>query len=1307
MNSLLAMDGSRRHDRDGSTTMRPSHAVRITAAVSVLFAAPALLAAPEEIAGFPLKLGGVNTADGLLVVDADADGKLEIVVTAGSSLVLVGSDGKIRPGFPFDLAQADDRGKLAFAGAPTACDLNGDGKPEIVIAASNHRVYAVTGSGEMVAGFPVKLRGRPRGSATCFGEGSAVSVVLTEDDGNLVQVGKAGGKPKTLAVIGKGAESGVAVADLDGDNKPELIAVGGDSRVYVVDPRRRAKKKFSYRMSFRSSGVPAVGDINDDGRPEVLIASQDFKLHALDAKGNLLPGFPVATGYRVYAGISLGDLNGDGVLELVVGSGDKKVYAVNGQGKPIKGFPVTLDGRIMTDVALGDVDRDGKPEIAVVTQGGGLALLSARGKQLPGFPVRLGGKIEIAPAIADLDGDGLLDLIAQSATGELHAFKIAPRGKAEAALVSWGMVGHDPAHTGRFTPNPGRFNKLSYVNPSPKTTLPIEAKYHFFDADGDAETNTQIRWYLHGRHQADLNNSKQVPADKTTKHQKWSYSLQEGANFKAYGERGQLSVVFRTKEIEVANTSPRAPKLAYGPSSPATTATLKVDVVEPSTDPDNDKIEYRFIWLRDGRPQQLATTTQVIPSDKTRKNQEWRVVVVPYDGEVEGASASLTLTTINTPPGQPAITVAPKTPVINDVVAISIAKAAFDPDLDPLTYEYRYWINGAPLTLPLASAKIPARLLRKHQKIKVQVTAVDDEVAGGKTEAEFVVHNTPPPPPTLAVWPHKPQTAQGLRMVVTKQTADADADKIQLRHQWFLDGQPVTHPVTVPSTVTKKGQKWKVEVTPFDGEVTGKSVLAETTIENTPPTPPVIVIAGYELPTDVAVQPRVQVASTDDDGDPVRLLYRWQQDGKPTRLPETKTELLPSDTAKGQAWLLHVVPHDGQAEGPAATLRFSIRNSEPSTPKLALSHLAPTVRDRVSVRVTEPATDKDGDKLFYNYRWFRDGTRIKEWPFGKRALEPMEAKKDQQWRVEVRAYDGQAEGMPAIAEFRVQNHAPDPPVIALKPAAAKTTDDLVCGVIKPGIDPDKDKLVYHTLWTVDGEQVDMTPADNKVPAALTHKKQKWRCEVVAYDGVLSSKLVRSKQVVIANTPPVAPVVSIQPRVPTTLDDLVCQLDTPSKEADVDLVQYSYGWRVFKRTWKGAKNGQSNTVPASQTKRKQSWTCQVQPRDGEAKGKTAVAKVTIGNSPPTRPRLLIEPERPTEGQELGCKIVETSTDADRDKIRYSYQWQKDGVVQAFAPTSTRVPSRLVKARDMWKCVVTPNDGLADGPVGESPDVVVTK
>lgn len=1254
-------------------------------------------AAATPLGGFPVQIGRGNDPKAVTV------GQPGVVVTLTTGVIVLDANGSIRPGFPLILGDPDSPTPTQFASPAALCDVDGDGSVEILLGGSNRKLYAVTQGGSIAAGYPVLLDGKPRGPAGCLSAGGPrQDVVATTGAGSLVVV--SAGRARTVARIGRGAESGVSVADLDRDGKPELIAVGGDSRLWAVDQRGTTLPGFPYKMSFRASGIPAVGDVNDDGAADILVGSQDFKIHAVSSRGEPLSGFPVGTGYRIYGGVALVDLDGDGVLDAVAGSGDKKLYAVKGDGKALPGFPVKLGARVATDCVVGDADRDGKPEIYLTTDAGTVIQVDSRGRKTA---LSVKGRAIGAPVLADLDANGSPEVIVATKNSVVHALEIGQSGKAEKAVLHWPVPGHDSGHSGRYFPNPPRFKDLSLGAEQPATTDSLQVEYVFVDMDGEPESGTQIRWYLNGTRVPELDNARSVPAQRTRKHERWRYTVQGRDNFRAFGEDGVLTRLSHSPEVEVKNTPPAEPKIALSPEAPHTDATLEVAVTTPSADPDGDNVEYRHAWIRDGKLVKTPASQNRIEGELTRKHQVWTAIVVPFDGEAEGASATANVTILNTAPPAPTVVVDPASPRIVDAARVRVTKQPPDADGDAVTYAYAYRIGGRTLELPASTSVIPPGVLRKHQTASIEVTAHDGEAAGGKTQAEVKAVNTPPPAPKLTIWPTKPNTADDLTIGLLDSAPDADADVVAMRYGWSVDGAPAEHGAVVPHTATRKGQRWQLTVTPFDGEAAGAAVSAQVTIGNTPPVAPVLTLVSYAVATDVAIAPKIAVPAQDDDGDTVRLKYRWLKNGRPARVKESQSALDPKLTQKGETWTLDVVPNDGIADGEPYRIAVRIINSPPTPPRISISNAKPTVRDRVIVKIDAPASDKDRDRLRYRFRWFRDGSPMTSWRERKASLEPGEMKKGEAWRVEVCAYDGESESEPAVAELQVQNHAPDEPAVALRTSRGRTEDDLRCERVSPASDPDGDTLTYRTYWTVDGEPVPLSPDLTTLPSSMTREGQKWTCAVEAYDGRATSKRITSSPQTIANTPPSAPEISIAPAAPATDADLVCQLDRPSSDADLDPITYRYEWRVNGKRVKrrGASGAPANVVLASETRRGQRWECEVTPSDDQTEGRSARVAVTVQNSVPTRPRVRIVPTRPGPGERLICELVEPSKDVDNDRISYRYLWLKDGVVQSFATSSTEVPGRLVKPNDLWTCEVTPADAIATGSKAASADVVV--
>lgn len=1184
----------------------------------------ALLGTTHEIKGFPVTMRESSSAASLTVADLDHDKTVDIVVMSEPGITVVNSKGEIRQGFPWFVGDVRTGGTRIVAEHPAAaCDIDGDSQLELVFAMTNQKLYALTRFGQMARGFPVSLPGVPKGPVACVATRGSTKrdIALTTNDGSLLLVNGGGGTPKTLASIGKGAEGGVAVADLNGDRIVELITVGGDAKLYVVEVNGKAVKGFPAQLGYRASNTPAIGDIDGDAKLDIVIGSEDYNIHAVGLDGKELAGFPVATKYRIYGGVALADIDKDSKLDVVAASGDNSIYAVSGKGVALPGFPYNTGVRLLTGPVVGDLDRDTYPDIVVVDQTGRLVVVGHDGKPLRDVPAqRVLDKGDTAPALADIDGDGNPDVVLASRDGGVHALSVATTGQAT-PRIQWAMSGHDAEHSGRVSQWAVSFRDLAFTTKTARNQDGLKIKYVFADLNGDPESDTQIRWLVDGKAVPDLDNKREVPPGRLKKGQRWSFTLQDGASYRA-ASLVEGGVIAQSPELVVENSAPKAPKIELTPANPDTDATLEVRMLTPAADPDDDKLTYTYTWIRDGVPQSFSDGTTKVEPHLTTKNEEWRVVVVANDGASEGEPAIAQTTIRNSAPTAPEIAFDPPAPRTNDPINVTLVKKSRDEDGEVLHYAYRYWVNGTPLDVSDTTWSLPARLLRKGDTLKVEVTAHDDQTAGGKSEIAVKLANTAPEAPSLTISPAIAKTDDALIPALSGIVEDTDCDVITWRHQWYVDGAKVDAPLIVPADRTKKGQRWKVVVTPFDGEVEGPSASAEVVIANTPPALPQISLKKTPVSDTEVIKPVVTVPK-DADGDALELKYRWQRNAQRAGFPPTKTELAVGDAHYGETWTVFVIANDGEVDGPEAQLGFD-------------------------VGMTEGAAK-------------------------------------------------------ATASSSPVNRPPGAATIVLGPPKAGGDRDLTCDIVTNAEDADGDQVTYRYAWLVGGKPVPLGRDSTSAPAALTTRGQSWVCEVTSFDGKVAGKTVRSSALVIGNTAPTAPKVKISPAKADTTSDLVCQLEMPGVDDDFDTLKYKYAWKVNGK----AHPGTSNRVPASATKRGETWECSVTAFDGDASSPVALANVVIEDAAPTPPKVVVRPEKPLAGTDLTCAVLEQGKDADDDKIDYRFAWIRDGVDQGFAPGSLSVPGRLIKARDIWQCTATPFDGVLDGKTATSPEVVIAE
>lgn len=227
------------------------------------------------------------------------------------------------------------------------------------------------------------------------------------------------------------APSDVAVADVNGDRKPDLIVAEPSVGVAVLLGDGAGGFMRAPAAATRAPADPevhllAVGDVDGDRRLDLAFTSHDSSLVGIllgDGQGGFrpAPGSPFAAlsaGTPHNHGLVLADVDGDHRLDIVTSNAnDASVSVLRGDGRgrfaPHPGSPFRV-GRSPYPPALGDLNGDGRLDLVTPdVQGGTLTVLlgSKEGFRAgPGSPIRVTARPYYA-ALGDLDGDGDLDLV--------------------------------------------------------------------------------------------------------------------------------------------------------------------------------------------------------------------------------------------------------------------------------------------------------------------------------------------------------------------------------------------------------------------------------------------------------------------------------------------------------------------------------------------------------------------------------------------------------------------------------------------------------------------------------------------------------------------------------------------------------------------------------------------------------------------------------------------------------------------------------------------------------------------------------
>ena len=371
-----------------------------------------------------------NSGIGSLVADdINNDGILDIIIAGDLSLLYV-VDGQTG-----NIIRRETLGGVISETTPAVCDLDGDGKKDIVVVAEDGTVHFLYSPGF----------------------DSTYNKVSEFVDGPIYA---------SPVILNRKNFS------------PFVVIANYDSKVFFIDGRTRTKKTVNLleetgKVHFMAA-APAIGDLNGDGFDEVIVQSNVPQyISAIDLTKNfsvrwtysIEPAPP--SNLKFSASPLLSDFNGDGICDVAVLSANGTVQILKGNtsypsGEMLWKLSIPESKRIISSPSAYDFDRDGINEIVFGTEDGKIVIAKSniKRKELEVMADIKASNLAITstPILADINGDGLVDILYTNIQDSIQI--INTNAKAIKEIQIWPMFLANAKHTSVFSDKQFKVNSL-------------------------------------------------------------------------------------------------------------------------------------------------------------------------------------------------------------------------------------------------------------------------------------------------------------------------------------------------------------------------------------------------------------------------------------------------------------------------------------------------------------------------------------------------------------------------------------------------------------------------------------------------------------------------------------------------------------------------------------------------------------------------------------------------------------------------------------------------------------------------------
>jgi hypothetical protein len=249
-----------------------------------------------------------------------------------------------------------------------------------------------------------------------------------------------------LPIEGFGAYwPGVAINDFDGDAKPDILAINADARKFWVFRNTSGGGSItaaSFAPSVEFSTVytarayplgVAIGDLDGDGKADLVIVGDSmllvFRNTSTPGSVSFAPA-TVVSGFGYGPAVAIRDMDGDGKPEILTGTGGGELAVFRNTSTPgtldsssfAHPILVPLLDAYLSIAAVEDLDGDSRPDVVAGARSGGIIYVFRNMSTAGNIDLNLDAVLTVGSAlesiaIADFNGDGKPDIAAARLNG--------------------------------------------------------------------------------------------------------------------------------------------------------------------------------------------------------------------------------------------------------------------------------------------------------------------------------------------------------------------------------------------------------------------------------------------------------------------------------------------------------------------------------------------------------------------------------------------------------------------------------------------------------------------------------------------------------------------------------------------------------------------------------------------------------------------------------------------------------------------------------------------------------------------------